>query len=61
MAFTVEPGLYIGADDPDAPAAFKGIGIRIEDDIVVTEGGIINLNREIPKSVDAIEGWVRGD
>ncbi|MFK7896933.1 MAG: aminopeptidase P N-terminal domain-containing protein [Myxococcota bacterium] len=61
MAFTIEPGLYIAADDPDAPDAFKGIGIRIEDDVVITEDGILNLTREIPKTVDDIEAWVRGD
>jgi Xaa-Pro aminopeptidase len=60
MAYTIEPGLYIGADDPNAPDAFRGLGIRIEDDIVITEDGILNLNSEIPKSVDAIEAWVRG-
>lgn len=60
MAYTIEPGLYIGAGDPKAPEAFKGLGIRIEDDIVITEDGILNLNREIPKTVDAIEDWVRG-
>ena len=58
MAFTIEPGLYIGAEDPDAPNAFKGIGVRIEDDIVVTNEGILNLNRGIPKKVDEIEAWV---
>ncbi|HEB90790.1 MAG TPA: M24 family metallopeptidase [Deltaproteobacteria bacterium] len=61
MAFTIEPGLYVAPDDPNAPEAFRGIGIRIEDDIVVTEDGILNLNREIPKSIDEIEAWVRGD
>ena len=61
MVYTIEPGLYIAANDPNAPEAFKGIGIRIEDDIVVTEDGILNLNREIPKTVDAIEAWVRDD
>ena len=61
MAYTIEPGLYIAADDPDAPDAFKGIGIRIEDDVVITQDGVLNLTREIPKSVDDIEAWVRGD
>ena len=61
MVYTIEPGLYISANDPNAPEALKGIGIRIEDDIVITEDGILNLNREIPKTVDAIEAWVRGD
>jgi Xaa-Pro aminopeptidase len=58
MAFTIEPGLYVGANDENAPAAFRGIGVRIEDDIVVTENGILNLNREIPKKVDDVEAWV---
>jgi Xaa-Pro aminopeptidase len=61
MAYTIEPGLYIAADDPDAPDAFKGIGIRIEDDVVITEDGVLNLTREIPKAIDDIEAWVRGD
>ena len=61
MVYTVEPGLYIPVDDPNAPDAFKGIGIRIEDDIVVTKDGILNLNRDIPKAIDDIEAWVRGD
>ncbi len=61
MVYTIEPGLYISENDPNAPEAFKGIGIRIEDDIVITEDGILNLNRDIPKTVDAIEAWVRGD
>lgn len=60
MAYTIEPGLYIAVDDPKAPAALKGLGVRIEDDVVITEDGILNLNRDIPKTVDAIEAWVRG-
>jgi Xaa-Pro aminopeptidase len=59
MAFTVEPGIYVGKDDAEAPEAFRGIGIRIEDDVVVTETGVLNLDREIPKKVDDIEAWVR--
>ena len=60
MAYTIEPGLYVAPDDPKAPEPFKGLGIRIEDDIVVTEDGILNLTRAIPKQVDEIEAWVRG-
>ena len=60
MVYTIEPGLYVAADDEKAPAAFKGIGIRIEDDVVVTETGILNLTRDIPKSIDALEAWVQG-
>ncbi len=58
MAYTIEPGIYVGRDDPNAPEALKGIGIRIEDDIVVTDDGILNLTREIPKQIDEIEAWV---
>ena len=60
MVYTIEPGLYVAADDEKAPVAFRGIGIRIEDDVVVTETGILNLTREIPKSIDALEAWVQG-
>ncbi len=61
MAYTIEPGLYIAKDDASAPEAFKGLGIRIEDNLVVTKEGILNLTREIPKRIDEIEAWVRGD
>lgn len=61
MVYTIEPGLYVPADDLNAPEAFRGIGIRIEDDIVITDDGILNLNRAIPKTVDAVEAWVQGD
>lgn len=55
MALTVEPGLYIPADDKDAPAKYRGIGVRIEDDVVVTDDGNINLTAGVPKDADAIE------
>lgn len=58
MSFTIEPGLYLGVNDAEVPEAFRGIGIRIEDDIVVTKSGILNLNERIPKKVDEIEAWV---
>lgn len=60
MAFTIEPGLYVSASDPKAPEAFRGLGIRIEDDVVITEDGLLNLTSDIPKQVDDIEAWVRG-
>jgi len=59
MTYTIEPGLYISPEDPNAPESFKGLGIRIEDDIVITEDGILNLTRKIPKQIDEIEAWVR--
>jgi Xaa-Pro aminopeptidase len=60
MVYTIEPGLYVAPDDEKAPPAFRGIGIRIEDDVVVTETGILNLTQSIPKSIDALEAWVQG-
>lgn len=54
MVLTVEPGLYV-AEDAQAPEAYRGIGVRIEDDIAVTETGHRNLTPDIPKTVDEIE------
>ena len=56
MVFTVEPGIYIGLDDELAPRGFKGIGVRIEDDILVTAVDPEVLTEEIPKAVSALEG-----
>lgn len=53
--FTVEPGLYVRADDTAAPAAFRGIGIRIEDDVLVTDTGPEVLTHGVPKSIAEIE------
>jgi Xaa-Pro aminopeptidase len=58
MCLTVEPGLYIQPDDELFPAEFRGIGIRIEDDVVVTEDGCINLSENIPHHPDEIEAWI---
>jgi Xaa-Pro aminopeptidase len=59
MCFTVEPGLYVPADDPDAPEGLRGLGVRIEDDVVVTKDGHENLTAAIPKHPADIEAWVR--
>jgi Xaa-Pro aminopeptidase len=59
MVFTVEPGLYVGAEDPAAPR-FRGIGIRIEDDVVVTGSGCEVLTAAIPKAPDDLETLVQG-
>ena len=58
MTLTVEPGLYIRADD-DVPAALRNIGIRIEDDVRVAEGGCEVLTAEAPKRVADIEALMR--
>ncbi|HEY0458978.1 MAG TPA: aminopeptidase P N-terminal domain-containing protein [Pyrinomonadaceae bacterium] len=55
MVLTVEPGLYIPPDDKNAPGKYRGIGIRIEDDVLVTEAGNVNLTSKVPKDADAIE------
>lgn len=63
MTLTVEPGLYI-PDSPDFPEAFRGIGVRIEDDVVVgnkMSGGPLVLTAEAPKEVDDIEAVMSGE
>ena len=55
MVLTVEPGLYIPPDDKSAPAKYRGIGIRIEDDVVVTKDGNLNLTAKVTKDPDEIE------
>jgi Xaa-Pro aminopeptidase len=61
VAFTVEPGLYVAPDDEEAPEAFRGIGIRIEDDVLITEGGARVLTGDLEKSVEGIEQLVGRD
>jgi Xaa-Pro aminopeptidase len=60
MVFTIEPGLYFMPDDLRAPEAFRGIGVRIEDDVLVTEDGCENLSAGLPRTVPAIEAWMAG-
>jgi Xaa-Pro aminopeptidase len=55
MCLTVEPGIYVPPDDKSAPAKYRGIGIRIEDDVLVTENGNINLTAKVTKDPDEIE------
>lgn len=54
MVLTCEPGLYI-APDADVPAEYRGIGIRIEDDILITENGFEVLTKDVVKHADDIE------
>jgi Xaa-Pro aminopeptidase len=58
MVLTVEPGLYFQADDLLVPEELRGIGIRIEDDVVVTADGAENLSAALPRDPDAIEEWM---
>ena len=52
---TIEPGLYFDPNDVSIPKSFRGIGIRIEDDVLVTKKGPVNLTESIPKEVGEIE------
>ncbi len=56
---TVEPGLYFQPDDLTVPADLRGIGVRIEDDILVTDGEPVNLSAALPRETDAVEAWMR--
>lgn len=58
MVLTVEPGLYIQPDDELFAPEYRGIGIRIEDDVIVTADGYRNLSENIPRHPDAIEAWM---
>jgi Xaa-Pro aminopeptidase len=60
MVVTVEPGLYV-ARDLDCDERFKGIGVRIEDDILCSASGPVNLTPGIPKEIDEIEALVGTD
>ncbi len=59
MVLTVEPGLYFQIDDLTVPAKYRGIGIRIEDDVLVTAKGCKNLSAHIPTEVKDIESWIK--
>ena len=58
MALTVEPGLYFQPDDGTIPEKFRGIGVRIEDDVIVTDSGYDNLSSILPSAADAVEHWI---
>ncbi|MCS5734192.1 aminopeptidase P family protein [Herbiconiux daphne] len=57
MVFTIEPGLYFQPDDLTVPEEMRGIGVRIEDDILVTDDGAENLSIGIPRTADDVEAW----
>jgi Xaa-Pro aminopeptidase len=58
MVFTIEPGLYFQIDDLTVPEEYRGIGVRIEDDILMTVDGPENLSAGIPRTADEVEEWV---
>jgi Xaa-Pro aminopeptidase len=58
MVFTVEPGLYVGHDDRSVDARWRGIGIRIEDDVLVTQDGHRVLTGALARSADEIEAFM---
>jgi Xaa-Pro aminopeptidase len=58
MCLTVEPGLYFQADDLTVPEEWRGIGVRIEDDLVVTDDGHENLSAGLPRGADEVEAWM---
>ena len=58
MILTVEPGLYIHPDDELFPAHYRGIGVRIEDDVLITDGNPVVLSSGLPTEIDAIESWM---
>jgi Xaa-Pro aminopeptidase len=59
MVFTVEPGIYVAHDDENASEEFRGIGVRIEDDVVITSNGHENLTAAVPKRPADLEAWMR--
>jgi Xaa-Pro aminopeptidase len=58
MVLTVEPGIYFQVDDATVPERFRGIGVRIEDDIAVTSTEPENLSAALPSQADAVERWI---
>jgi Xaa-Pro aminopeptidase len=60
MVLTVEPGLYFKVDDELVPEELRGIGVRIEDDVLITETGNENLSAGLPRSSADVEAWMAG-
>ncbi|MFP5282364.1 MAG: aminopeptidase P family protein [Actinomycetes bacterium] len=58
MVITVEPGLYFKPDDELVPEELRGIGVRIEDDVVITEDGCENLSAALPRRSEDVEAWM---
>ena len=58
MVTTIEPGIYIAPDNIDVPEPWRGIGVRIEDDVLVTKSGYRILSTGVPKTVSEIEAFM---
>ena len=58
MVFTIEPALYFKDEDLSVPEEYRGIGIRLEDDVLCTEDGNVNLSAALPRTVEGIEEWM---
>jgi len=58
MVFTIEPGLYFKSDDLTVPQEYRGIGVRIEDDVLVTADGNENLSAALPRRPQDVEAWM---
>ena len=61
MIITIEPGLYVAEGTKGVPSKYLGIGVRIEDDILVTESGNENLTSGVPKEIEEVEALIRGE
>jgi Xaa-Pro aminopeptidase len=59
MVLTIEPGCYLQPDDLTVPEKYRGIGVRIEDDVTITANGYDNLTAAFPSAPDDVERWVR--
>ncbi|SHI90034.1 Xaa-Pro aminopeptidase [Tessaracoccus bendigoensis DSM 12906] len=58
MVITVEPGIYFKSTDLLVPEEYRGIGIRIEDDILITDGDPVSLSSSLPRDPDEVESWM---
>lgn len=59
MVLTIEPDIYIPVDDQTVPPPYRGIGLRLEDDFLVTEKGGVMLSRNIPWTIEEIESLMK--
>ncbi|WP_296136951.1 aminopeptidase P family protein [uncultured Tessaracoccus sp.] len=59
MIITVEPGIYFKSTDLLVPEEYRGIGVRIEDDILITDGHPVVMSDALPRTADEVEAWVR--